>query len=219
MAGRPAARRQCRRRRRARLRPQRRGHLAAAMISGSRLAAAGRSGHDDPDRQQQLHRRHDVAAGTLQIGNGGTTGSIVGNVVNDGVLAFNRSNTLTLAVNISGSGSVQQVGSGITILSRHELPIAATRSSPAAGCSSATAAQAAAPIWPATSTLTRRHAGDPGAGDPERRADRELRQQHRTLHRRWHRTAPRCPLTASRSATVLPSTSAASTMRASSTRC
>ena len=57
-----------------------------------------------------------IAAGTLQIGNGGTTGSIVGDVVNDGVLAFNRSNTLTLAVNISGSGSVQQIGSGTTIL-------------------------------------------------------------------------------------------------------
>ncbi|WP_445221575.1 autotransporter-associated beta strand repeat-containing protein [Bradyrhizobium sp. Pa8] len=57
-----------------------------------------------------------IAAGTLQIGNGGTTGSIVGDVANDGVLAFNRSNTLTLAVNISGSGSVQQVGSGTTIL-------------------------------------------------------------------------------------------------------
>lgn len=57
-----------------------------------------------------------ITAGTLQIGSGGTTGAIVGDVVNDGVLAFNRSNTLTLAINISGSGSVQQIGSGTTIL-------------------------------------------------------------------------------------------------------
>ncbi|WP_247554278.1 autotransporter-associated beta strand repeat-containing protein [Bradyrhizobium sp. 138] len=57
-----------------------------------------------------------IAAGTLQIGNGGTTGSIVGNVVNDGVLAFNRSDAITLAGDISGSGSVQQIGSGTTIL-------------------------------------------------------------------------------------------------------
>ncbi|WP_210419058.1 autotransporter-associated beta strand repeat-containing protein [Bradyrhizobium sp. NAS80.1] len=57
-----------------------------------------------------------IAAGTLQIGNGGTTGSIAGTVVNDGVLAFNRGNAVTLAVNISGSGSVQQIGSGTTIL-------------------------------------------------------------------------------------------------------
>ncbi|UWU73758.1 autotransporter-associated beta strand repeat-containing protein [Bradyrhizobium huanghuaihaiense] len=57
-----------------------------------------------------------IAAGTLQIGSGGTSGSIVGDIANDGVLAFNRSNTLTLAVNISGSGSVRQIGSGTTIL-------------------------------------------------------------------------------------------------------
>jgi autotransporter-associated beta strand protein len=57
-----------------------------------------------------------IAAGTLQIGNGGTTGSIVGNVANEGVLAFNRSDAVTLAVNISGGGAVQQIGSGTTIL-------------------------------------------------------------------------------------------------------
>jgi autotransporter-associated beta strand protein len=57
-----------------------------------------------------------IAAGTLQIGNGGTTGSLTGNVVNDSVLAFNRSNAVTLSVNISGNGSVQQIGSGTTIL-------------------------------------------------------------------------------------------------------
>ena len=34
-----------------------------------------------------------ISAGTLQIGNGGTTGSIVGNVVDNGALAFNRSDT------------------------------------------------------------------------------------------------------------------------------
>ncbi|QQO31720.1 autotransporter-associated beta strand repeat-containing protein [Bradyrhizobium diazoefficiens] len=57
-----------------------------------------------------------ISAGTLQLGNGGATGSIVGNVVNDGVLAFNRTGTLTLAGDISGSGAVQQIGTGTTIL-------------------------------------------------------------------------------------------------------
>lgn len=37
-----------------------------------------------------------ISAGTLQLGNGGTSGSIVGDVVNNGALAFNRSDTLTL---------------------------------------------------------------------------------------------------------------------------
>ena len=38
-----------------------------------------------------------IAAGTLQVGNGGTLGSLgTGAVVNAGVLRFNRSNTLTV---------------------------------------------------------------------------------------------------------------------------
>src|SRR5262249_58331361 len=35
-----------------------------------------------------------ISAGTLQLGNGGTTGSIVGDVTNNGTLAFNRSDTV-----------------------------------------------------------------------------------------------------------------------------
>ncbi|WP_177217859.1 autotransporter domain-containing protein [Nitrosomonas eutropha] len=57
-----------------------------------------------------------ITSGTLQLGNGDTTGSITGNVVNDGVLAFNRSDTVTFASAISGSGAVQQIGAGTTIL-------------------------------------------------------------------------------------------------------
>ncbi|MCA6125775.1 autotransporter outer membrane beta-barrel domain-containing protein [Bradyrhizobium sp. WSM 1704] len=58
-----------------------------------------------------------ISAGTLQLGNGGTSGSIVGNILNNGVLAFNRSDTLVLGGLISGTGAVEQVGSGTTILS------------------------------------------------------------------------------------------------------
>ncbi|MCR6475860.1 autotransporter-associated beta strand repeat-containing protein [Variovorax sp. ZS18.2.2] len=57
-----------------------------------------------------------IKAGTLQLGNGGTTGSIQGNVANGGVLAFNRSDAMTLAGTISGSGAVNQLGSGTTVL-------------------------------------------------------------------------------------------------------
>jgi len=52
----------------------------------------------------------------LQIGSGGATGSIVGNVVNEGVFAINRSNAYTFAGVISGSGAFQQNGSGISSL-------------------------------------------------------------------------------------------------------
>ena len=57
-----------------------------------------------------------ISAGTLQIGDGGTAGSIAGDVTNNAVLAFNRSNSMTLAGAISGTGSVQQNGIGTTIL-------------------------------------------------------------------------------------------------------
>lgn len=57
-----------------------------------------------------------INAGVLQLGNGGTTGSIVGDVANDGVLAFNRSNGLTFDDVISGSGRVTQDGAGTTVM-------------------------------------------------------------------------------------------------------
>ncbi|MGX9144308.1 autotransporter-associated beta strand repeat-containing protein [Mesorhizobium sp. 128a] len=57
-----------------------------------------------------------ISAGTLQLGNGGTSGSITGNVTNNGNLAFDRSNEATFAGTISGSGAVVQQGSGTTIL-------------------------------------------------------------------------------------------------------
>ena len=57
-----------------------------------------------------------ISAGTLQLGNGGTSGSIVGDVVNNGMLAFDRSDATTFAGLISGSGGVEQSGTGTTVL-------------------------------------------------------------------------------------------------------
>ena len=57
-----------------------------------------------------------INGGTLQIGNGGTAGSLAGNVTNNGTLAFNLSNALSFAGVISGSGAVQQLGAGTTTL-------------------------------------------------------------------------------------------------------
>ncbi|MDZ7617977.1 MAG: autotransporter-associated beta strand repeat-containing protein, partial [Patescibacteria group bacterium] len=53
----------------------------------------------------------------LQIGAGGTTGSLgTGNVINGGLLSFNRSNGLTVANAISGDGNLVQAGAGTTTL-------------------------------------------------------------------------------------------------------
>ena len=49
---------------------------------------------------------------TLQVGSGGTTGSLTGDAANDGVLRFNRSDILTYAGNTSGSGQLQKQGAG-----------------------------------------------------------------------------------------------------------
>jgi autotransporter-associated beta strand protein len=57
-----------------------------------------------------------INAGTLQLGNGGTTGSILGNVLNNGVFAINRSDTFTFGGVISGTGAFQQNGTGTTVL-------------------------------------------------------------------------------------------------------
>lgn len=60
-----------------------------------------------------------ISAGTLQLGNGGSSGNLAGgSITNNSVLAFGRSdNGLTISVGITGSGSVAQIGSGITTLS------------------------------------------------------------------------------------------------------
>ena len=57
-----------------------------------------------------------ISAGTLQLGNGGTTGSIVGNILNNATLAINRSNALTLSSTISGTGLLVKEGAGTTTL-------------------------------------------------------------------------------------------------------
>ncbi|RQO52823.1 autotransporter outer membrane beta-barrel domain-containing protein [Variovorax sp. KBW07] len=58
-----------------------------------------------------------VSAGTLQLGNGGTTGSIVGNVLNNGTLAFNRSDDTSFTGVVSGTGRVAKSGAGALTLS------------------------------------------------------------------------------------------------------
>ena len=58
-----------------------------------------------------------IAAGTiLQLGNGGITGWLFGNVVTDGTLAFNRSGDIIFAGDISGSGGVSLMGPGSVTL-------------------------------------------------------------------------------------------------------
>jgi autotransporter-associated beta strand protein len=59
-----------------------------------------------------------ISAGTLQVGNAGTTGTLgTGNVVNNASLVFNRSDAMTLNNAISGTGTLAQAGAGTLTLS------------------------------------------------------------------------------------------------------
>jgi fibronectin-binding autotransporter adhesin len=57
-----------------------------------------------------------VSAGILTIGGGGTTGSIRGDIVNNGQVTFRRSDDLVYAGSISGGGRVVQAGAGTLTL-------------------------------------------------------------------------------------------------------
>ncbi|PYE90186.1 autotransporter-associated beta strand protein/T5SS/PEP-CTERM-associated repeat protein [Phyllobacterium leguminum] len=60
-----------------------------------------------------------ISDGTLQVGDGGTSGNLGTSQVNlaGGALAFNRTDTFNFGNDISGDGNVEQDGSGITVLS------------------------------------------------------------------------------------------------------
>lgn len=53
-----------------------------------------------------------ITSGTLQIGNGGTSGSITGNVLDNGTLAFDRTDAQSFSGTISGTGGVSVIGTG-----------------------------------------------------------------------------------------------------------
>src|SRR5690625_2456248 len=59
-----------------------------------------------------------VSGGTLQVGNGGASGSIVGDVdvASAGTLAFNRSNRFTFAGVFTGDGAIDKLGNGTLTL-------------------------------------------------------------------------------------------------------
>ncbi len=70
-----------------------------------------------------------ISAGTLQIGNGGETGAIVGDVVNNANLVFNRSDTYAFTGAITGAGQVTFTGGGTVEFSApYQGPVAVDNS-------------------------------------------------------------------------------------------
>ena len=59
-----------------------------------------------------------ISAGTLQLGNGGSTGTLASaNVIDNGTLVFNFGADTSVAANISGLGDVQVIGASKTLFS------------------------------------------------------------------------------------------------------
>ncbi len=60
-----------------------------------------------------------ITGGKVQVGTGGTTGTLggTGAIANDGILSFKRSDALTLSRQISGAGSITQDGSNTLTIS------------------------------------------------------------------------------------------------------
>src|SRR5271157_5752833 len=95
-----------------------------------------------------------ISAGTLQLGNAGVTGSITGNVTDNGVLQFDRTDTgLNLAGNISGTGSVVQTGTGTATLSGTNTYSGVTTVNAGTLQAASTTALSAASDFTVTSTL------------------------------------------------------------------
>jgi autotransporter-associated beta strand protein len=87
-----------------------------ALISGSGSVTQAGTGTTILTGDSSYAGGTTISTGTLQLGDGGTSGSIVGNVANSGSLVFNRSDTLTFPGVISGTGTVSQIGTGTTVL-------------------------------------------------------------------------------------------------------
>jgi autotransporter-associated beta strand protein len=75
-----------------------------------------------------------ITGGTLQLGNGRTSGSIVGNVTDNGTLTFDRSDVVTFAGVISGTGGVAQRSVRAPPSSPAPTPTRAQRRSTPAPC-------------------------------------------------------------------------------------
>lgn len=90
------------------------GDFAGSIAGGGSLIVAG--GTQTLSGTNTYTGGTTISAGTLQLGSGGATGSIAGNVTDNGTLAFDHSNSVTFGGVISGSGQLIQLGGGTLTL-------------------------------------------------------------------------------------------------------
>lgn len=104
------------RRQRAGLRPQQHERCRHAITGAGTLAQEG-TGTTVLTGVNTYSGTTTIAAGTLQVGNGGAAGTLGGgHVVNNGTLVIDRAGALAICGAVSGSGSLTQAGTGTTVL-------------------------------------------------------------------------------------------------------
>ncbi len=92
-------------------------HSYAGVISGTGSVSKGGSGTQTLTGTNTYTGGTTINFGTLSIGGGGATGSVVGDIANNAALVFNRSNDITYSGVLSGGGSVDKQGAGTLTLS------------------------------------------------------------------------------------------------------
>jgi autotransporter-associated beta strand protein/T5SS/PEP-CTERM-associated repeat protein len=91
--------------------------IYSGVISGTGILTKQGAGTLTLDGNNSFMGGTTISDGVLQVGAGGTTGSIAGNVVNNATLAFNRSDATTYSASaISGTGTIQNAGAGTLTL-------------------------------------------------------------------------------------------------------
>ncbi|NBT14594.1 MAG: hypothetical protein EBS56_13625, partial [Planctomycetia bacterium] len=89
----------------------------ASTISGSGSLTHQGSGTTILTADNTYSGTTTISAGTLQLGNGGTSGTVASaSVITNNNLVVNRSDALTLASNISGGGNLIMNGTGTLTL-------------------------------------------------------------------------------------------------------
>ena len=91
--------------------------VVSNLISGTGNLRQGGTGTVTLTADNTYSGETTISAGTLRVGDGGTTGALgSGTVSNNATLAFNRSDDIVVDNQISGSGSLTHAGAGTLIL-------------------------------------------------------------------------------------------------------
>jgi autotransporter-associated beta strand protein len=93
------------------------GSISAVLAGGGALVKTG-AGTVVLAGNQAYGGGTSIQGGTLQIGNGVQSGSVLGDIQNDAALAFRQAGEVSVSNRITGSGSVIQSGTGVLNLVR-----------------------------------------------------------------------------------------------------